>query len=286
MYHHIHAIFVRILNKFCQGKTVFKNFRFFLFVIFFQRKKLIAHMKKHSRMRQNLKRKQKLKFNKSASKLNFDNIKIEIAETSSMNDVVDTIVKPIDCVICLVQHSNLDEMKQHFIVEHCHDMDAYAFMLETTCNVCHDIFDSDQELIKHQFEHKDKMNDIINVKQRFDEVKFDEQRIDEQIYDEQKPNQRKLIDCVICLTQFTNLNLMKQHFYETHNDEMEAFMFMIDTTCNICHDIFDSLEDLAKHTHSEHVTTFYSCKECTKRFRSLKVLNRHIVRLGHNTRPF
>lgn len=95
----------------------------------------------------------------------------------------------------------------------------------------------------------------------------------------------KAIDCVICLIQYNDLDVMKYHFISEHSDDMDAYEFMLETTCNICHDIFDSADDLSTHYKADHLK--YTCDICSQIFDNKKLLVMHMKLHIHNIKhPF
>lgn len=169
------------------------------------------------------------------------------------------------------------------------------------CQICSCTFTSTYNLKRHLKTHKESENMLnklpnniitpIGESCKYCGIEYKQKRtlqlhlridhgIDEQpsILNKSKlvPDQIKPIDCVICLLPLSNLNLIKQHFIEAHNDEMEAYTFMIETTCDTCHEIFESAANLARHRIKKHLK--YNCDICSQYFGNKRTLKNHILR--------
>lgn len=98
----------------------------------------------------------------------------------------------------------------------------------------------------------------------------------------------KTIECRNCLRNFVG-----DRAYEFHisTGKCKEAVDLDRFRCNLCNEkVFDSLDVLNKHLHTEHKCVItedqISCELCSRTFAKLKYLRKHIRELHENATPF
>nr|XP_022920212.1 endothelial zinc finger protein induced by tumor necrosis factor alpha-like isoform X7 [Onthophagus taurus] len=171
--------------------------------------------------------------------------------------------------------TNAEMPKVAFIIVHPQKQKLEPEFQYRTCDVCHQIFSSEERLSKHKRIHKEKtLPEVPCIKNQ--EVEYKKCSLcvltfpnAEKLRKHQRAHREKTIPCDICNKKFKytyDVTIHKRQFHERLKEE----------TCTICSKRLSTKTGLLLHMKRLHsIETEFKCGQCDKGYVTERELNEH-----------